>query len=176
MPYLPKGCRPDFNNGPGGDSNSGPVLPPPQRLFEFDSNNGSLVSDRVYICSGLIPIVSWRVPYLPKGCRPAFNNGLEGDSNSGSVPPGVYLSPTRIMAPPQAIPILGQMEDTPVQVFYLWIPGGCHICPRAVGLTSIMALKVTRIVAPFPPGVYLSPTRIMDPPQATPILCQMKSI
>ena len=48
--YLPKGCRPDFNNGPGGDSNSGPVLPP-RRLFESDSNNGpsNLVSDEVYI-------------------------------------------------------------------------------------------------------------------------------
>ena len=42
------------------------------------------------------------------------------------------------MAPPQAIPILGQIEDTPVQVSYLWIPGGCHICPRAAGLTSII--------------------------------------
>ena len=81
------------------------------------------------------------------------------------------------MAPPQAIPILGQMEDTPVQVSYLWIPGGCHICPRAAGLTSIMAQEVTRIVAPFwPPGVYLSPTQIMALPQATPILCQMQSI
>ena len=30
-------------------------------------------------------------------------------------------------------------------------------------------------VLPPPPGVYLSPTRIMDPPRATPILCQMKS-
>ena len=81
------------------------------------------------------------------------------------------------MAPPQAIPILGQMEDTPVQVSYLWTPGGCHICPRAAGLTSIMAQEVTRIVAPFwPPGVYSSPTRIMAPPQATPILCQIKSI
>ena len=42
VPYLPKGCRPDFNN------NNGPV-----RLFEFDSNNGpspghsNLVSDEV---------------------------------------------------------------------------------------------------------------------------------
>ena len=117
VPYLPKGCRPDFNNGPGGDSNSGSVLAP-QRLFEFESNNGSsqshsnLVSDRVYICSCLIPMVSWWVPYLPKGCRPDFNNGLGGDSNSGPVlPPGVYLSPTRIMAPPWATPILCQMKS-----------------------------------------------------------------
>ena len=52
-PYLPKGCRPDFNNGLGDDSNSGPVLHP-RRLFESDSNNGpslghsNLVSDEVY--------------------------------------------------------------------------------------------------------------------------------
>ena len=39
-----------------------------------------------------------------------------------------------------------------------------------------MAQEVTRIMAPFcPPRVYFSPTRIMAPPQATPILCQMKS-
>ena len=45
-------------------------------------------------------MVSWWVPYLPKGCRLDFNNGLGGDSNSGPVlAPGVYLSPTRIMAP-----------------------------------------------------------------------------
>ena len=81
VPYLSKGYRPDFNNGLGGDSNSGPVLAP-QRLFEFDSNNGTspshsnLVSHRVYICSCLIVMVSWWVPYLPKGCRPDFNNGL----------------------------------------------------------------------------------------------------
>ena len=54
VPYLPKGCRPDFNNGLGGDSNSGPVLAP-RRLFESDSNNGpcpghsNLVSDEVHI-------------------------------------------------------------------------------------------------------------------------------
>ena len=42
-------------------------------------------------------------------------------------------------------------------------------------LTSIMAYEVTGTVAPFwAPGVYLSPTRIMAPPRATPILCQIK--
>ena len=41
------------------------------------------------------------------------------------------------------------MEYTSVQVSYLWFPGGCHICPRTTGLTSIMAQEVTRIVAPF---------------------------
>ena len=39
VPYLPKGCKPDFNNGLEGDSNSDPVLAP-QRLFESESNNG----------------------------------------------------------------------------------------------------------------------------------------
>ena len=54
VPYLPKGCSPDFNNGPGGDSNSGPVLAS-GCLFESDSNNGpspghsNLLSDEVYI-------------------------------------------------------------------------------------------------------------------------------
>ena len=101
-------------------------------------------------------------------------------------PPSIYLSSTRIMAPPQAIPILCQIEYTSVNVSYLWFPGGCHICPRAAGLTSIIALEVTRIVALEvtrivalfcpPPGVYLSLTRIMAHPQATPILCQMTSI
>ena len=38
VPYLAKGYRPDFNQGPG-NSNSGPILAP-RRLFESDSNNG----------------------------------------------------------------------------------------------------------------------------------------
>ena len=55
---------------------------------------------------------SWRVPYLPNGCRPDFNNGPGGDSNSGPVlAPGVYLSPTRIIAPPQVTPILCQIKS-----------------------------------------------------------------
>ena len=64
VPYLPKGCRPDFNNGLVGDSNSGPVLVP-RRLFESDSNNGpspghpNLVSDEVYICSSLLFMIFW---------------------------------------------------------------------------------------------------------------------
>ena len=28
MPYLSKGCMSDVNNGPGRDSNSGPILAP----------------------------------------------------------------------------------------------------------------------------------------------------
>ena len=109
---------------------------------------------------------------LAKGCRPDFNNGLRGDSNSGPIlPPGVYSSLTRIMAPPQAISILCQIE---LHLFmsptYGFLTGaisgqGLQAC------TSIMASKVTRIVTPFcAPGVYSSLTRIMAPPQANPIL------
>ena len=39
VPYLAKDCRPDFNNGLGAGSNSGPILTFP-RLFESDLNNG----------------------------------------------------------------------------------------------------------------------------------------
>ena len=57
-------------------------------------------------------MISWWVPHLRKGCRPDFNNGLGGDSNSGPVlAPGVHLSPTRI-TPPRATPILCQMKST----------------------------------------------------------------
>ena len=40
--------------------------------------------------------------------------------------PCISSNPNGIMAPPQAIPKLGQMENTPVQVSHLWY-GGCHI-------------------------------------------------
>ena len=52
------------------------------------------------------------MPNLPKRCRPDFNTGLGGDSNGPALAPGVYLSPTRIMAPPRATPILCQMKST----------------------------------------------------------------
>ena len=67
------------------------------------------------------------------------------------------------MAPLQGIPILGQMEDTSVQVSHLWSPGGCHIWPRAPCLTSIMVQGITRTVAAFlpSPSVYSIQTRIM---------------
>ena len=38
VPYLAKGPRPDFNNGPGDYSSCGRI--PPCRLFESDLNNG----------------------------------------------------------------------------------------------------------------------------------------
>ena len=59
-------------------------------------------------------MVSWWVPYLPKGCRPDFNNGLGGVTRIVAPfwSPGVNLSPTRVMAPPRATPILCQMKYT----------------------------------------------------------------
>ena len=39
VPYLVKDRRPDFNNGLGDDSNSGPILAF-KRLFESDLYNG----------------------------------------------------------------------------------------------------------------------------------------
>ena len=85
-------------NGKCSVINSGPILAL-WRLFESDLNNGPSPShipilcqmEYSYIYSGLLLTVSWWVPYLPKGCRPDFNNGLVGDSNSGPV-----LAPQRL--------------------------------------------------------------------------------
>ena len=82
VPYLAKGCRSNFNNGLGTDSNSGLILAPgvylnPTRIpFQSCVRWG-------YICSGLLLIVSWWAPFLTKGCRPDFNIGLGAESNSG---------------------------------------------------------------------------------------------
>ena len=121
-------------------------------------------------------MVSWQVPYLAKGCRPDFNNGLRGDSNSGPIPPPPHLFKSDSNNGPSS-GHLNLVSDgaTSVHVSYLWFPGRCHIWPRAAGLTSIMASEVTQIVVPFPPPrIYLSPTRIMAPPQAITILHQME--
>ena len=204
LPYLAKGCRPDFNNDLRGDSNSVPILAP-WRLFEYDWNNGpspghlNFVSDGAtsvhvsylwfpgschiwpraaglnsimasevtpivapfrhlgvyssltgimapprpfqscvrwsYICSCLLLMVSWQVPYLAKACRPDFNNGLRGDSSSGPIlAPGVYSSLSRIMAFPGHLNLVSD-GPTSVHVSYLWFPGRCNIWPRAAGLT-----------------------------------------
>ena len=65
---------PDFNNGSGNNLNSSRSLAP-RRLFETDVNNDppqaipNPVSDGEYICSGLLLMVFWWVPYLSKaGC------------------------------------------------------------------------------------------------------------
>ena len=101
---------PDFNNGPGNDLNSSCCLAP-RRLFETDVNNDppqanpNPVSDGEYICSGLLLMVFWWVPYLSKGRTSDVNNGPGGDWNSGPIlAPSVYLNLTQIMALPWAIP------------------------------------------------------------------------
>ena len=103
--------------------------------------------------------------YLAKGPKHDLNNAppehsFKSYSNNGPSPGHLNLVSDGV---------------TSVHVSYLWFPGRCHIWPRAAGLTSIMTSEVTQIVAPFwPPGVYLSPTRITVPPQAISILCQME--
>ena len=86
--YLAKGCRPDFINGLRGGSNSGPILVP----GVYWSLTGIMappqtISILSYICSCLLLMVSWQVPYPVKGCRLDFNNDLRGDSNSGPIFP-----------------------------------------------------------------------------------------
>ena len=118
-----QGPRPDINNSPGVTQ----IVPTfwPQHLFKFNSNNdlfpdhSSLGSDGRYTCLSL-PLTVWWVPYLNKGCRPDFHNGQEVTRIMAPFwPSGVYLSPTGIMAPPRATPILCQMKYTSVQVSYL---------------------------------------------------------
>ena len=71
---------PDFNNGPGNDLNSSRSLAL-RRLFETDANSDppqaipNPVSDGEYICSGLLLMVFWLVPYLSKGHMSDVNNG-----------------------------------------------------------------------------------------------------
>ena len=84
-------------------------------------------------------MVFWWVPYLAKGPRPDFNNGPGDDSNCGRIlGPGVYSSPTLIMAPLQAIPILVRFRRHFCSDAHLWSHGECNIWPRAPGLTLII--------------------------------------
>ena len=82
VPYL--GCRSDFNNGLKGDSNSGPILASFVWLkqWPFPRSSQSCVRSS-YMCSCFLLMASWQGPYLVKGCKPDFNNGFRGDSNSG---------------------------------------------------------------------------------------------
>ena len=118
VPYLAKGNMPDCNNGLGGDSNSGHnlanntysnltqimVLP---RLFQFCVRWS-------YICSGLLLMLFWQVPYLAKDHKPDFSNGPGGYSNKGCIlAPGVYSSPTILYA----IPILNYKHKSAEKQF-----------------------------------------------------------
>ena len=110
MPHLSTGSRPDFNNDLGADSNSGPVLGPGIHL-SLNSNNdlslghSNLVSNEVYICSGLLFTISWWLLYLAKGPMLDFNNGLGNDLNSIRILAPRCLFETDVNNdPPQAIP------------------------------------------------------------------------
>ena len=89
-------------------------------------------------------MVSWQVPYLAKGCRPDFNNGLRDDTNSGPI-----LALRRLFefdsnnGPSPGHLNLVSDGAASVHVSYLWFAGRCHIWPRAAGLISIMASEVT---------------------------------
>ena len=106
VPYLANGCRPHFNNGLGGDSNSGSILNP-WHLFKSDSSNGPSPGHLNLVSDG---VTSVHVSYLwfPGGCHTwPTAAGLTSIMASEvtrivapSLAPGVYLSLTRIMAPP----------------------------------------------------------------------------
>ena len=129
--YLNKRPRPDFNNGQGGNFNSCRILVLQHFLNDPSTGHSKLGSDGRYTCPGLPLTVSWWVPYPAKGPKPDFNKGPEDDSNSCHISSGFYSSPIRIRAPPQALPILWQMEYTSFHVSHLWFPGGFHIWPKA---------------------------------------------
>ena len=130
MPYLTKGPRSDINNGSGVTrivptfwpsiySNSTGIMAPPQA-----TRHSSLGSDGRYTCSSL-PLTVWWLPYLNKGCRPDFNNGVEGYSNSGLFW-RLFASGSN-NGPSPGHSNLCQMKHTSVQVSYLWFPGGYRI-------------------------------------------------
>ena len=102
-PYLVKGCRPDFNNGLRGDSNSGPI-PPPPRVYESLTQIMALPG---HLNLGLHLFMSPTYGFLAgaisgQGCRLDFNNGLKGDSNSDPIlAPGVHSGLTQITASPR---------------------------------------------------------------------------
>ena len=100
VPHLSTGRRPDFNNDLGADSNSGPVFGP-----SVYSSLTRIMTPEVYICSGLLFMISWWLLYLAKGPMPDFNNGPGNDLNSTR-----SLAPRRLLEtdvnndPPQALP------------------------------------------------------------------------
>ena len=100
-------------------------------------------------------MISWKVPYLAKGCRPDFSNGLGGDSNSDPISSQRLFKSDSNNGPSPGHLNLVSDGATSVHVSYLWFPGRCHSWPRAAGLTSIMASEVTRIVAPFWPPAFI---------------------
>ena len=102
------------------------------------------MSDGLYICSSLLLMISWWVPYLPKGCRPDFNNGLGGDSNSGpDLAPRPLFESNSNNGPSSGHSNLVSDEVYICSSLPLTILSGYRIWPRAPRLTSIMAQEMT---------------------------------
>ena len=171
VPYLAKDCRPDFNNGLRGDSNSDHILPP-CRLFQFDSNNGPSPSHLNLVSDGATSVHTSYL-WFPGRChiwpRTAGLTSIMASELTRIVtpfcpPPAVYSSLTRITAPPQAISILCQME---LHLF---------TSPSYGFLAGAILAKGCR--PDFNNGLRgdsnSSLTRIMAPPQGISILCQME--
>ena len=101
VPYL--GCRSDFNNGPRGDSNSGPIL---ASFCLFESNNGPSLGHLNLVSDGATSVhVSYL--WLPgRGHMWSRAVGLTSIMVSEVTrivvpfPPRVYESLTQIMALP----------------------------------------------------------------------------
>ena len=105
-------------------------------------------------------MVSWWMLYLAKGPRPDFKNCPRDNSNTCCIlppPPRLFDSDSND-GPSPGHSNLGQLEDTPAQISYLWFPGGFNIWPRAPRPEFNNGPGVPRIVAVFwPPSIYLSP-------------------
>ena len=111
-------------------------------------NNGpspghsNYVSEEVYICSSLLPMISWWLPYLAKGPTPYLNSGQGNDSNIGSILAIQHLFESNL-------------NNSPSPSHSNLVSDGIYICSGlskdCAGLTSIMAWEVTRIVTPFCP-------------------------
>ena len=160
--YLAKSCRPDFINSLRGDSNSGPILAP----GIYWSLTGIMappqaISILSYICSCLLLMVSWQVQPRPAGLTSIMASAV-----------------TRIVAPflcclfesdSNNIPFPGHLNIRWSYICSCLLPmvsWQVHIWLRAAGLTSIMASKVTRIVASFwAPSIYSSLARIWPLPR-----------
>ena len=149
----------------------------PRRLFETDVNNDppqaipNPVSDGEYICSGLLLMVFWWVPSSSAVSLFLFNPSSQTVQH-------FYKEHNQMLKV-----VLLQVAFY-VKARLCRSQGGCHICPRAACLMSIMAQEVTRIVVPFwpqrlfesnsnsgpilAPDVYLNLTRIMALPWAIP--------
>ena len=143
------------------DSNCGRILGP-WRLFEsYLISRCSIDGLQVGGCN------IW-----PRAPRPDFNNCSWDNLNSGHIlASGVYSSLTQIMAPSQAITILGQMKICLLRCpAYDLQMGACNIWPRARLDFNNGPRDNSNSGRTSAPVVYSSPIRIMAPFQAILIL------